>query len=175
MTLAVTAPTPPIGDSNQAGFQKLDRLPVGSFLRAEDPRCSIRAYERIVHIAEDLQVDFVDSVRKPGQIDRRDGSERTADGWELLAVLVREANAEAAQGTDPQVHGRAAADAQNAIADLPVVGAPVEGGMGFQSAATELARDLQWLDGMILVIMAGWVGLFRGLSSDFDHPGPRAG
>ena len=29
--------------------------------------------------------------------------------------------------------------------------------------------------GMILVIMAGWVGLFRGLSSDFDHPGQRAG
>ncbi|MXQ08762.1 cytochrome c oxidase subunit II [Alphaproteobacteria bacterium GH1-50] len=36
---------------------------------------------------------------------------------------------------------------------LPVVGAPTEGGIGFQPAATELARDLQWLDGMLLVII----------------------
>lgn len=32
-------------------------------------------------------------------------------------------------------------------------GKPVDGGMGFQPAATSLARDLQWLDGMILVII----------------------
>ena len=37
--------------------------------------------------------------------------------------------------------------------DLPVVGKPHDGGMGFQPAATELAADLQWLDGMILVII----------------------
>ena len=37
--------------------------------------------------------------------------------------------------------------------DLPVVGRPHQGGMGFQPASTELARDLQWLDGMILVII----------------------
>jgi len=37
--------------------------------------------------------------------------------------------------------------------DLPVVGRPEAGGLGFQPAATELARDLQWLDGMILVII----------------------
>ena len=37
--------------------------------------------------------------------------------------------------------------------DLPVLGRPTEGGMGFQPAATELAADLQWLDGMILVII----------------------
>ncbi len=36
-----------------------------------------------------------------------------------------------------------------------VIGAPIQGGMGFQPAATELARDLQWLDGMInLIIIA---------------------
>jgi cytochrome c oxidase subunit 2 len=37
--------------------------------------------------------------------------------------------------------------------DLPIIGVPVQGGLGFQPAATELARDLQWLDGMVLVII----------------------
>ena len=40
---------------------------------------------------------------------------------------------------------------------LPIIGVPKDGGMGFQPAATELARDLQWLDGMILVIITGIV------------------
>ncbi len=37
------------------------------------------------------------------------------------------------------------------------VGRPTDGATGFQPAATELARDLQWLDGMILVIITGIV------------------
>lgn len=37
--------------------------------------------------------------------------------------------------------------------DVPVIGRPVPEGIGFQPAATELARDLQWLDGMLLVII----------------------
>ncbi|MDR9484146.1 MAG: cytochrome c oxidase subunit II [Sediminimonas sp.] len=37
--------------------------------------------------------------------------------------------------------------------NLQIIGEPKQGGMGFQPAATELARDLQWLDGMILVII----------------------
>ncbi|RKT28229.1 cytochrome c oxidase subunit 2 [Roseovarius halotolerans] len=36
---------------------------------------------------------------------------------------------------------------------LEIIGAPKDGGIGFQPAATELARDLHWLDGMILVII----------------------
>lgn len=36
---------------------------------------------------------------------------------------------------------------------LEVIGQPTPRGLGFQPAATELARDLQWLDGMILVII----------------------
>ena len=36
---------------------------------------------------------------------------------------------------------------------LEIVGKPVDGELGFQPAATELARDLQWLDGMINVII----------------------
>jgi cytochrome c oxidase subunit 2 len=46
--------------------------------------------------------------------------------------------------------GAAPAFAQNA---LETVGRPVDAGIGFQPAATELARDLQWLDGMILIII----------------------
>lgn len=36
---------------------------------------------------------------------------------------------------------------------LEIIGKPVDGAIGFQPAATELATDLQWLDGMILVII----------------------
>jgi len=37
--------------------------------------------------------------------------------------------------------------------DAEIVGKPEPGGTGFQTAATELARDLQWLDGTINVII----------------------
>ena len=46
----------------------------------------------------------------------------------------------------------AALSAAPALAE-ELSGKPVQGGMGFQPAATELARDLQWLDGMINVII----------------------
>lgn len=36
---------------------------------------------------------------------------------------------------------------------LEVIGQPLPRGIAFQPAATELARDLQWLDGMIFVII----------------------
>ena len=36
---------------------------------------------------------------------------------------------------------------------LEVIGAPVDGAMGFQPAVTKVAQDLQWLDWMILVII----------------------
>ena len=34
---------------------------------------------------------------------------------------------------------------------LEIIGQPVADGIGFQPAATKLARDLQWLDGMVLI------------------------
>lgn len=40
---------------------------------------------------------------------------------------------------------------------LEIVGQPVNGAIGFQPAATELAVDLQWLDGMMLYIITGIV------------------
>ena len=46
---------------------------------------------------------------------------------------------------------------------LETVGAPVNGGMGFQPAVTEMARDLQWLDHMTNIIIAGVVALVTGL------------
>ncbi len=52
-----------------------------------------------------------------------------------------------------------AAWAQDGITGLEAVGKPTAGGMGFQTAATELARDLQWLDGMINWII-GLISLF---------------
>lgn len=36
---------------------------------------------------------------------------------------------------------------------LEIIGQPVDGKTGFQPGVTELAHDLQWLDGMILVII----------------------
>jgi cytochrome c oxidase subunit II len=52
-----------------------------------------------------------------------------------------------------------AAAAQVAIEGLEIKGAPVPGGIGFQPAATELARDIHWLDGMLLVIITA-ISLF---------------
>jgi len=46
-----------------------------------------------------------------------------------------------------------AQDAADPTAGLEVIGAPTPGGMGFQPAVTELAADIQWLDGMINVII----------------------
>jgi cytochrome c oxidase subunit 2 len=57
-----------------------------------------------------------------------------------------------------------AASAQSAPGEgLEIIGAPVDGAMGFQPAATELARDLQWLDGMLLVIITAITVFVLGL------------
>lgn len=53
--------------------------------------------------------------------------------------------------------GGTAVQAQTALGDLPTIGKPAAGGMGFQEAATELARELQWLDGFILIIITAIV------------------
>ena len=54
----------------------------------------------------------------------------------------------------------AAALAQQA---LEIIGQPVDGAMGFQPAATNIARDLQWLDGMLLYIITVIVVFVTGL------------
>lgn len=47
-----------------------------------------------------------------------------------------------------------AAFAQETVgAGLEIIGQPRDGAIGWQPAATELARDIHWLDGMLLVII----------------------
>ncbi len=43
--------------------------------------------------------------------------------------------------------------------DLEIIGAPAQGKTGFQPAATELMRDIQWLDGMLLILITA-ISLF---------------
>jgi cytochrome c oxidase subunit 2 len=57
----------------------------------------------------------------------------------------------------------ARAQVQEALDQLPVVGAPEPGGVGFQFAATELARELQGLDHMVNIIITAIVLLVVGL------------
>jgi cytochrome c oxidase subunit 2 len=47
-----------------------------------------------------------------------------------------------------------AAAAQIAMDSLEIKGAPVQAGTGFQFGATDLARDIHWLDGLLNVIIA---------------------
>ena len=47
-----------------------------------------------------------------------------------------------------------AARAQDVDQELEIIGKPVDGATGFQPAATELARDVHWLDNMLLVIIS---------------------
>ena len=52
-----------------------------------------------------------------------------------------------------------AATAQEVTQELEVIGAPTPGGVGWQPAATELARDIHWLDNMLLIIITA-ISLF---------------
>ena len=47
----------------------------------------------------------------------------------------------------------------NAQENLQLIGVPTQSGTGFQPAVTELARDLQWLDGLLLIIITA-ISLF---------------
>ncbi len=59
--------------------------------------------------------------------------------------------------------GAGSALAQDGIEGLDVIGAPVDGELGFQPAATELARDLHSLDYLVLVIITVIVAFVVGL------------
>ncbi|WP_347266097.1 cytochrome c oxidase subunit II [Paracoccus sp. (in: a-proteobacteria)] len=49
--------------------------------------------------------------------------------------------------------------AQDMLRDLPVIGKPVNGAMGFQPASSPLAHDQQWLDYFVLVIITAVTAL----------------
>lgn len=53
--------------------------------------------------------------------------------------------------------------AQSVPDDLPVVGRPIPNGTSFQPAATELARDILWLDTFVFVIITVIVLFVMGL------------
>ncbi len=53
--------------------------------------------------------------------------------------------------------------AQEVNQELEIVGAPVNGATGFQPSATELARDVVWLDNMLLVIITAITLFVTGL------------
>jgi len=59
--------------------------------------------------------------------------------------------------------GAGAAGAQSALDGLEILGKPKPGGIDFQPAATELARDIQWLDGFLNIIMGAVVVFVVGL------------
>ena len=42
---------------------------------------------------------------------------------------------------------------QDVLGDLETIGKPTPGGTSFQPAATDLARDIQWLDDMLLIFV----------------------
>jgi len=46
------------------------------------------------------------------------------------------------------------ASAQDALEGLEIIGKPVSRGVNMQPASTSVATDLQWLDGMVLWIIA---------------------
>ncbi|CTQ48252.1 cytochrome c oxidase subunit II [Jannaschia donghaensis] len=46
-----------------------------------------------------------------------------------------------------------AASAQSMLGELPIIGQPQAGGIGFQPAATSLAAEIHWLDSFLLVII----------------------
>ena len=46
-----------------------------------------------------------------------------------------------------------AAAAQDGLEGLEIIGKPIDGLMSFQPAVTSVARDLQWLDQMVLIII----------------------
>src|SRR5690606_20454466 len=50
-----------------------------------------------------------------------------------------------------------AAAAQDGLQGLEIIGRPTDRAMGFQPAATSLAEDIHWLDGMILYIITAIV------------------
>ena len=46
-----------------------------------------------------------------------------------------------------------AANAQSILGELPIIGQPQAGGIGFQPAATSLAAEIHWLDSFLLVLI----------------------
>lgn len=55
------------------------------------------------------------------------------------------------------------ASAQSILGELPIIGQPQAGGIGFQPAATSLAAEIHWLDNFLLVIITAIALFVTGL------------
>jgi cytochrome c oxidase subunit 2 len=82
----------------------------------------------------------------------RVGVQPDEDGNDMALFTLRNVTGTALAAATAMI-AAGAAHAQVTLPDLPIVGAPVDGATGFQPAVTSVARDLQWLDGMINVII----------------------
>ncbi|TBN51300.1 cytochrome c oxidase subunit II [Paracoccus sediminis] len=72
----------------------------------------------------------------------------------MMAIAMIRRAAAAASGLATMGMIASSAAAQDVLGELPTIGKPVPRGVGFQPAATELARDQQWLDHFVLIIIA---------------------
>lgn len=71
----------------------------------------------------------------------------------MAIAMIRRAVA-AASGLAAAGMTAGSALAQDVLGELPVIGKPEPRGVNFQPAATELARDQQWLDHFVLIIIS---------------------
>lgn len=69
-----------------------------------------------------------------------------------IAMMRRAMTAVTAMGLTAAV--AVPAFAQDKIGELPIIGQPINKGMGFQPAVTEIAHDQQWLDHFVLIIIS---------------------
>ena len=80
----------------------------------------------------------------------------------MANAMIRRAGA-AASGLATAAFLGGAAWAQDVLPELPTIGKPKAAGIGFQPAATEIARDQQWLDHFVLIIITVVTILVCGL------------
>ena len=84
-----------------------------------------------------------------------------------IAMIRRTVAAASGLATAGMVAG--SAFAQDVLGELPVIGKPEPRGVNFQPAATELARDQQWLDHFVLIIITVFAWQLSFLLFD-SHP-----
>ena len=91
-----------------------------------------------------------DSVRRPDGMTREQRARRAT---KLGIIMGLKRFATSFWATSGLILAGTSVAAQQVGQDLEIVGRPVDRGTGFQPSATELARDVVWLDNMLLVII----------------------
>ncbi|MFO1139081.1 MAG: cytochrome c oxidase subunit II [Paracoccus sp. (in: a-proteobacteria)] len=72
----------------------------------------------------------------------------------MMAIATKRRGLAAVTGLGLAAMTAIPAMAQEVLGDLPLIGKPHDGGMGFQPASSPLAHDQQWLDHFVLIIIA---------------------